>query len=337
MTQIEETSPVPAPFHLGRRLSLIGLGTLVVFVLVLAGAGFAGYHAGLSERDTQARATQAADLEHQYELGLGDITAGRYEVAQARFEYILQLDPQFRDAAQRLAQVRAALAVTPTPTPAPATATPTLPPPTATLSHAAADLLAQAQTQYAAGDWAGVIATLGRLHAVDASYEAVKANGLLYVAYRNEGVALIDGSDIETGMFDLDKAEAIGPLDSDALNRRAWGRLYLAAQSFWGLNWQQALINLQELHLIAPYFHDTPTLLYEATVSYADQLAHAGDFCGAAQHYTEAQDLKPDPKIAEALVTAQASCAKTPPASAQSSGTPGTPAAKTETKATPTP
>jgi len=327
MTHIEDTSPAPAaspavPLRLGRRLPLIGLGVVVLVLVVLAGAGYAGYQAGLTQRDSQARATQAADLDQQYQLGLGDIAAGRYPVAQARFEYILQLNPQYRDAGQKLAQVRAAMAVTPSPTRAPATTTPT-PTIAPTQSHAAADLFRQAQAQSAAGDWDGVVTTLNRLHAVDATYEAVKANGMLYLAYRNRGIAEISGPDIESGMFDLDKAEAIGPLDSEALNYRAWGRLYLAAQSFWGLNWGQAMQILQQLHLIAPYFHDTSTLLYEATVNYANQLAQSGDHCGAVQHYTEAQALKPDPKIAEALATATVDCALTPTAPATS--TPGTP------------
>jgi|SRR5579859_120054 len=327
MTQIEDTSPasaaapMPVPLRLGRQLPLIGLGIVVMVLVILAGAGYAGYEAGLTQRDSQARATQAADLDQQYQLGLADIAAGRYPVAQARFEYILQLDPQYRDAGQKLAQVRLAMAVTPTPTRAPATVTPS-PTIAATQSHEAADLFAQAQTQFAAGDWDGVVSTLSRLRAVDATYEAVKANGMLYVAYRNRGVAQISGSDIESGMFDLDKAAAIGPLDSEALNYRAWGRLYLAAQSFWGLNWGQAMEILQQLHLIAPYFHDTSALLYTATVNYADQLAHSGDNCGAAQHYAEAQALKPDPKIAEKLATATTDCALTP--TVEVSGTPGT-------------
>jgi tetratricopeptide (TPR) repeat protein len=336
MTQIEDTSPAPValPLRPGRRLPLIGLGVAVLVLVVLSGAAYAGYQAGLSQRDSQARATQAADLERQYELGQGDIAAGRYQVAQARFEYILQLDPHFRDAGQKLADVRAAMAVTPIPTVAPATARPS-PEPSPTQSHEASDLFAQAQTQYAAGDWDGVIAALSRLHAVDPTYQAVKANGMLYVAYRNRGVAQIAGDDIEAGMFDLDKAQAIGPLDSQALNYRAWGRLYLAAQSFWGLNWQQAMEILQQLHLIAPYFHDTAALLYTATVNYADQLAHSGDYCGAAQHYAEAQALKPDPKVAEVLAAAQTNCLLTPTTSA--SGTPGTPGAASAVKATATP
>jgi tetratricopeptide (TPR) repeat protein len=322
MTPIEDTTPAPAPLRLSRRLPLIGFGIFLIVVVILLGAGFAGYQAGLSQRDIQARASQAADLDQQYQLGLSDIAAGRYQVAQARFEYILQLDPGYRDAGQKLAQVRAAMAVTPTTTPLAATAAPS-PTIAATQSHAAADLFAQAQTQYAAADWDGVIETLGRLNGVDPTYEAVKANGMLYIAYRNRGVAQISGTDIESGMFDLDKAEAIGPLDSEALNYRAWGRLYLAAQSFWGLNWGQAMEILQQLHLIAPYFHDTSALLYTATVNYADQLARSGDNCGAAQHYAEAQALKADPKIAEALATATVDCALTP--TAPPTGTPGTP------------
>ena len=338
MTSIEDTTPVPVPLRpgLGRRLTLITVAIVALVLVVLAGSAYAGYQAGLTQRDTQARATQAADLALQYQLGQGDLAAGRYEVAQARFEYILQLDPHYRDTGQKLAAVRALMAVTPTPTPAPVTATPS-PQPSATPSHVAADLFAQAQTQFAAADWTGVIATLSQLRGVDATYQAVKANGMLYVAYRNQGVALIAGPDIESGMFDLDKAEAIGPLDSEALNYRAWGRLYLAAQSFWGLNWQQAMEILQQLYVIAPYFHDTGAMLYTATVSYADQLARAGDTCGAATHYAEAQVLKPDVKIAEALSTALASCALTPTVAVTSTpGTPGAPALTAST-ATPTP
>jgi len=335
MSSIEDTTPaaVPLPPRSARRLTLISLLIIALVLAVLAGSAFAGYQAGLTQRDTQARATQAADLNLQYTLGQSDVAAGRYEVAQARFEYILQLDPHYRDTGQKLADLLALMAVTPTASPAPVTVTPS-PQPSATESHVAADLFAQAQTQSAAANWAGVIATLGDLRGVDATYQAVKANGMLYVAYRNLGVSLIAGTDIESGMFDLDKAEAIGPLDSEALNYRAWGRLYLAAQSFWGLNWQQAMEILQQLYVIAPYFHDTGAMLYTATVSYADQLAHAGDTCGAATHYAEAQALKPDVKIAETLATTQASCALTP--RAEVSGTPGTPGAPAAT-ATPTP
>jgi Tfp pilus assembly protein PilF len=84
-------------------------------VAAASGQAGAGYQAGLSQRVVQEQATQVAELAHQYELGLGDLQAGRYEVAAVRFEYILQLDPHYRDANQKLVEACQALEATPTP------------------------------------------------------------------------------------------------------------------------------------------------------------------------------------------------------------------------------
>jgi tetratricopeptide (TPR) repeat protein len=335
MSQIEDTSPAPAhrEIPLGRRLSLIGLGTTLLLLIVLSGAAYAGYQAGLLQQQQQYRATQAADLQLQYDLGLGDLAAGRYEVAIARFEYIVQLDPQYRDANLKLAEARQALAATPTPRPSPTPgAAPTAgsaSPPGATPASAATGqaqtIFDSAQDAYAIGDWDGVIDALGRLHAVDPDYEAVRVDGMLYVALRNRGITRILGDAMEAGMFDLDQAAAFGPLDTEALNYRAWARLYLAAQSYWGLDWRQAMEILQQLYLIAPYFRDTNTRLYQATVNYADQLVAAGEHCAAAEHYTAAQALfAGDAVVTQALAEAQAACAAAPnPEPTAGEGTPG--------------
>jgi tetratricopeptide (TPR) repeat protein len=287
-------------------------------LVVLAGAGYAGYQAGLTQRVVQEQATQTAELAHQYELGLTDLQAGRYEIAAVRFEYILQLDPHFRDANQKLVEARQALAATATPSPSPS---PT-PPPTPTETHQAADIFSQAQALYAAQDWDAVISSLSHLHAVDPNYEAVKANGMLYVALRSRGIARILGDEMETGMYDLDQAEAIGPLDEEALNYRAWARLYLAARSYWGLDWRESMQILQQLYVLAPYFRDTSVRLYQATLNYADQLARTGDGCSAATHYAEAQALSPDAQVADKLAAATAACAQTPTPGASGSATP---------------
>jgi tetratricopeptide (TPR) repeat protein len=330
MSGVEETVPAPAfaARRPARRLPLIALGALVLMLVVLAGAGYAGYQAGLSQRVVQEQATQVAELAHQYELGLGDLQAGRYEVAAVRFEYILQLDPHYRDANQKLVEARQALAATATPTASPS---PT-PPPTATETHQAAEIFSQAQAEYAAQDWDAVISSLSNLHAVDPTYEAVKANGMLYVALRSRGIARILGDEMETGMYDLDQAEAIGPLDAEALNYRAWARLYLAASSYWGLDWHESMQILQQLYVLAPYFRDTSVRLYQATLNYADQLAKAGDACGAAVHYAEAQALTPDAQVTDKLAAATAACAQTPTPNAPSRAT-----ATTTPTVTPTP
>ena len=315
MSQVEDASPAPVSrltaMSRPRKILLIGLAAVAVVLAALASAAYAGYQVGTSQRQAAAQSTQAVDLQHQYELGLADLAAGRYEVAQARFEYILQLDPQFRDARQRLDQAGLALQATATPTPTLAPPTPTATP-SAIPSHEAADLFSQAQALFTAGNWDAAITTLGHLRAVDANYQAVQVAGLLYEALRNRGIDRIKGDAMETGIFDLDQAETIGPLDVQALNYRAWARLYLAALSYWGLDWQQSMQVLQQLYVIAPYFHDTSTLLYQATVNYAAQLAKSGDACGAAKHYAEAQALSPEPAIGNALATAEAACALTP-------------------------
>ncbi len=320
----------------GRRLSLIGLATVALLVLILAGAAYAGYQAGLTQRQAQFEATQAADLQLQYELGVADLAAGRNEVAIARFEYIVRLDPLYRDAGPKLAEARQAFSATPTATPQPLSTpspTPTITP--VLTSTTAVEIFQLAQDAYAVGDWDGVISQLTHLRVVDPEYEAARANGMLYVALRNRGIARILGDELEGGMSDIDQAEAYGPLDTEALNHRAYARLYLAALSYWGLDWQQAMDILQQLYLIAPYFHDTSTRLYRATVNYADQLAAAADYCGAADLYLQAQALfADDADVAAALAEAQAACAQTPtpdPLATPADGANG------EATATPTP
>jgi tetratricopeptide (TPR) repeat protein len=306
---------VPGALSVRRRLSLIGVATVLLLIIVLSGAGYAGYQAGLTQRDTQFRETQAADLALQYDLGLEDLAAGRYEVAAARFEYIVQLDPNFRDANQQLANARAGLTATATPRPV-STLTPTAPAEVTaapTSNGEAETIYALAQDAYATSNWDEVIKQLTLLHAVDATYEEVRVDGMLYVALRNRGIARILGDELEAGMFDLDQAEAFGPLDTDALNHRAWARLYLAALSYWGLDWRQAMEILEQLYLIAPYFHDTNVRLYRSTVNYADQLLRADEYCAAAERYQAARLLfVDDAEVDASLAEAEAACAQTP-------------------------
>ncbi len=316
MSNLEDTSPTPARVETppGRRLGLIILAASLLLLLILAGSGYAGYQVGLTELRANFAATQAADLKLQYEMGLADLAAGRNELAIARFESIVRVNPHYLDASQKLAEARQAFAVVPTVTPQSlSTASPT---PSATpmvTSTVALDLFNLAQEAYALSDWDGVISQLNHLRVVDPTYEPVRASGMLFVALRNRGIARILGDELEGGMSDLDQAEAYGPLDTEALNHRAYARLYLAALSYWGLNWQQAMDILQQLYVIAPYFHDTSTRLYRATVNYAGQLVDAADYCGAAELYTQAQALyADDAAVAEALAEAQAACAQTP-------------------------
>jgi tetratricopeptide (TPR) repeat protein len=328
-----ETAPAPAQSRrrLGRPLALVGLLLIIILLAAVGAAAVAGYQAGVTQRVSAQQATQSAELQLQYDRGVEDLAAGRYEVAIARFEYIVQIDPHYRDASQKLAEARQGLqGGTPAPTAPAASPTPAASATAApTPSTRAEEIFALAEQYFREGNWDGVIAQVALLHSVDPTFEAVRADGLLYVALRNRGVERIQRGDaMEAGIFDLDQAEAFGPLDTEALNQRAWARLYLAALSYWGVNWQQAMRILQDLYLIAPYFHDTNKRLFEATVNYADQLRAAGDDCAAAEHYGQALAILADEAVAAALAESEAACQAGPGEGTPGPGEEGTPAAE---------
>jgi tetratricopeptide (TPR) repeat protein len=313
------TSPAPAhgsgkPSRTRRKWVLLTLGLVLILLVVLGAAAFGGYQAGVVQRQAQWQATQVLELENQYALGLADLQSGRYEVAVARFEYVLQLDPSYRDASARLAEAQAGAQLTPVaPASAAAPTAVVTPTPAPTESQEAAEVFALANTSFSEEDWDGVISALTRLHSVDPDYEAVRADGMLFLALRNRGVARIMGDAMEAGIYDLQQAEAFGPLDMEALNVRAWARTYLAGRSFWGLDWQRSMEIFEELSLIAPYFRDTDRRLFESVWRYADQLVAAGDYCGAVERYERALLLFVDENVSAKLLTAQEGCANPPP------------------------
>lgn len=309
---MSSTANTPAP---RRRLPLFVIGICLVglLLLVIGGAIWGGYKAGLNQRQSEWQATVTADLKNQYDLGLADLAAGRYELANKRFEYILSLDPNYPGAAEKLIQTKVNLQITPTVTPLPlptAVATPLV----TTPQENPGSILALAQQSQAAKNWDDVILKLTQVRALDPNYEAAQVDQMLFAALRNRGVARIDAKDLEEGIFDLNQAEALGKLDQDAKSRRLWARYYLDGMSYWGLNWQKTVELLGELHSFAPYFHDTAAKLHEAQLSYAAQLTTAGNYCEAAKQYADAQALSPAQAIADKLAAVQAKCVATPAA-----------------------
>jgi tetratricopeptide (TPR) repeat protein len=315
MSSSPESLPTPAPAHPpSRLLSILGLVFAAVLLAVLGLAAWAGYQAGLTTRADQARATQVVDLQAQFDLGIADLGAGRYRMATARFEYILALDPHYPAAREKLAEAQAGLNVTPTAVP------PTLLPVT---SEDPAGLLTLAERYAAEGSWDLVIDQITRLRVLDPDYEVLQGDHLIFTALRGRGLARIQGDQMEAGIFDLDQAGQFGTLDPEARNYRAWARLYLAAKSYYGLDWARTVDILRQLYVLAPNFKDTARLLHTATLALAAQLNAAGDTCLAAENYAAAQQLFADAQVADLLAGAQASCALTPsPAPTDDSATP---------------
>ena len=99
------------------------LGSLALIVLVALG-GLGGYQSAVYVRvDAQATAV-SQQVTEQYALALLDISAGNYGLARQRLEFIIQNNPSFPEAQQKLAEVMV-LSSIPSATSAP-TMTPTV-------------------------------------------------------------------------------------------------------------------------------------------------------------------------------------------------------------------
>ncbi len=299
----------PSPSTRPRRWRwLLPLAMLVLLAIAFVSA-YSGYQAGIEQR-TQFESTQVAqEAQRQFELGVQDMEAGRYETARQRFEYVIQLNPAYPGVTEKLAEVLLELNTTATPTSVP---TPTLTP-TPDL-RGAEELFSQAQALLAEKNWDAAIETLLKLRKDEPSYQAVKVDSMLYVALRNRGVEkILNQADLEGGTYDLALAERFGPLDVEASNYRTWADLYLTGASFWMLDWAQASYYFSQLVLVAPNLRDnsnmTATERYRiATLNYADSLAQSGEWCLAMEQYQALLAFGSNEAIESSLARVTAKC-----------------------------
>lgn len=283
-----------------RSLSLTWLIiiSLIALLLIAATSAFGGYLSGINER-TNFEVTQVAQqVSEQFQLGLEDLEAKRYELARQRFEYVIRLDPNYPGVTEQLAMVLLEINTTATPTQVP---TPTLTP--TPDMRGADELYSQSQIFLADGKWTEAIDTLLKLRKDEPDYQTIKVDSMLYVALRNRGVdrILVDG-DLEGGTYDLALAEKFGPLDIEASNMRTWADLYKTGASFWGLDWGQSVFYFGQIVVVAPNLRDNTNLTAAerfriATIKYADALAASKEWCLAQEQYEAAFNLGADASV----------------------------------------
>ena len=109
----------PTQTNQKRRRILLWSGMMflafaMIFVVFLAGA-WGGYRAGIAENQSIQSTAAVAAIQEQYVLGVSDLQAGRYDLARQRFEYVLELDPDFPGVTEKLAEARRILYATSTP------------------------------------------------------------------------------------------------------------------------------------------------------------------------------------------------------------------------------
>ena len=312
--ETESIPPAPVlepPPAASRRFPLRWFALLGVIVVLLIGAAsaYSGYQSAINAR-TSAAATQVAlTLQEQFQLGIQDMEARRFDLARQRFEYIIQNDPSYPDVTEKLAEVLMSRDSTATPTIAP---TPTMTP-TPDL-RGVEELYGQAQQNVANSEWTPAVNTLLSLRKADPNYQPVWVDDMLYIAFRNRGAdKILRDGDLEGGIFDLTQAEQIGPLDTDAKSYLTWARLYITGASFWEIDWAQAVYYFAQIAPALPNLRDgsgwTATdRLRLGLAGYGNFLAGNGEFCDAVEQFDLALEMGEDPEIQQARDGAADEC-----------------------------
>lgn len=287
---------------------------------VLALAAGLGYLVGDREQQTARESEIQSIITEQFALGLLDLEEQRYQLARQRFEYIIQLDPTFPEAAEQLAEALLGLSE-------PAVAAPTAPvaSPTPNLAPAQ-EILDSANAAYREGDWEAVIQLLLALRGKDPDFKPVEVDGLMYAALRNRGIRRISvDKQLEEGIYDLSLAESFAPLDEEAGNWRSWAQLYLTANSYFGLNWEQATFYFDVVYRVAPGIRNDVTWKYAFSAQmYALQLASAGDPCMAEEVMDTSLEVLVNDELSPTATAVRDACrtATAPPPAPPPSSTP---------------
>lgn len=299
----------PSRRRRGRWPFVILLG-LLILALVVAGSGYAGYQEGISLRQGAEATQRVSQIQAQFDLGMQELAERQFYRARQRFEYVIQLDPNFPGAQEGLAEALLALNTTATPTVAP---TPTLTP---TPDLRGVEQLFQAgQEALNNGEWSTAIDTLLNLRKQDPDYNAVQIDGMLYLAFRNRGRdKIVREADLEGGLYDLALAEQFGPLDAEAQGMRTWVSIYITGASFWEIDWAQVVFYLAQVAPQMPGLQDgsgwTARERYQiALAKYGDQLMDEERWCEALELYEEALAYNEnDQALQETTERARQSC-----------------------------
>ena len=268
----------------GRTLLFSALGLLAILAIAI----LAGYSSGIGVRERNQSTAIMQQLGEQYQSALIDMQFARYEIAKQRLEWIIENDPTFPGAQQKLTEV---LVLSNQPTP---TLTPSLTPtPDFT---GAQDAFTRAQQLVAAQDWPGAIQALDQMRKYDPNYQTSLVDGMYYFALRNYGYDLIiKQGNLEGGIYQLALAERFGPLDRDTNGLREGARYYLIGASFWELNWKEAVAYFDQVYRGWSGLWDgtmtSSQRFYEASMRYGDELFGQGQFCDALTQYENARAI----------------------------------------------
>lgn len=277
----------------GSIIGYILLGILLMIGLAVAG-GFLGYNAAISARKAEYTRRSMMAAAEQYQMAIADIEQGKYQNAKTRLDYVIEIDPEYPGAMQTYQQVILAIFPTASPTPM-MTATPA---PTATTDTRGEEEMFQAiQQAIYAQNWEYAINMITTLRDRNIDYRGLEVDGLYYIALRNYGIQQINAGYLENGVYNITRAETLGPIDNQANSMRDAARSYLAGAGFWEINWTKALEYYSNAAQVMPNLMDQATRLTanqrfaEASFHVGDEYVAREDYCGAIPFYEQGMPI----------------------------------------------
>ena len=266
-----------------KRWRMILIGIFSILLLGAAGGGL-GYLNGIKDRVEKEKEEALTQAALQYQYGMQQLNSGNYELAKTHFEFVLTTYPEFPGITEKYTEVMVHLAETtgvvamPQASPTPDT-------------RQAEELFNAAVQQVQSQQWSEAMDTLEALRNADYTYRTVDVDGLYYTTLRHHGAQkLAAEGDLEEGLYLFAILGKYAPVDRDVVNYSSWARLYLTGASFWEVDWEQVVNYFGQLYAAFPNMHDgsgwTAADRYmTGSESYGDQLAEAGDPCGALAQY----------------------------------------------------
>lgn len=289
---------------------------MLIAGLIVIGAVYAGWHAGLATARAESTVTVEAFARQQCDRLPADLLGGSLRLAQSRLEHLANLQ-QTPDCLPQMASTATAvfLLSAPSPTPPP-THTPTPPLPTvastvvppASAPEAIAPsgdiaagydldaLLGEARGAMSLGDYPGAIDTLDAIISIDEDYQRELVRPLFLEALTAQALALYRSGRLSEAIVMTDRAEEHGSIE-DLYHERHIALLYLDGQRYKTANPAEAVRKFSSMYHefgVRDYVNGPIAgELQEAYRNFALALALQGDHCPAQAQFEAALDLKP--------------------------------------------
>lgn len=310
---------MPSPQRPSRRV-MRGVGVLLIILSFSAAwllvVGYLGWQSGQQLREQQQAEALSDLISRQISLAENDVSQGSYTLARRRLTWVLEQDPTNAAAQTLLEQVETELATTLSPTPLAvgnATAVPADPTATPGPIDNPEDEIQRIRRLIALKNWEEALPAVLAFQRAYPEYERRETDQHLYDVYINLGLDLLEGDDVELGMYYLAQAKQLGDLPQTVRDYQTWAELYLQGISFFGANYDAAAYYFRELCLSAPFYQNACDRLIESLIALGDQYAGAQDWCPAQQAYREALTQGGNGNLNDKLDQAEEGCQNATP------------------------